>query len=138
MSTTSRTFKTSPPLTNLLYKLERVSVCGDSEGDFERKKRDKAGQNVTQRDISPAINFTPGNHDNTLFKIAWHLARGYLPQEETQQVIEYIAETLDPESETKRWATEKVRSAYARLEQQERNLSEEIREWVSVTSRDIA
>ena len=46
--------------------------------------------------------------------------------------------TGDPESETKRWATEKVRSAYARLEQQERNLSEEIREWISVTSGDIS
>jgi hypothetical protein len=131
-------FQDLPPLTNLLYKLERVGVCGDSEGDFEGKKRDKAGQSVTERDKSPAINFTPGNHDSTLFKIAWHLAKGYLPQEETQQVIEYIAGKLDPDAETKRWATEKVRSAYNRLERREGNLSDEIREWISVTSGDIS
>ena len=121
-----------------LYKLERVRVqtpllTAEKQGK-EGEVRDIAGHYGTLRDMTPPVNFSVGHHDNTLFKIAWHLAKGYMPQEQTQQVIEYIAETLDPGNETKKWATEKTRSAYTRWERKDRNLSEEIRNWVRDTS----
>lgn len=129
-------FENLPPLTDLLFnnKLERVGVSSDSEADFEGKKRDIAGQNGTERDILYPINFLVGHHDHTLFSIAWHLAKGGMPETETLKVIEYTAKTLDPGNETKRWAREKVRSAYSRLDRKNRNLAEEIREWVRDTS----
>jgi hypothetical protein len=120
-----------------LYKLERVRVqtplLTAKKHDLESQVRDTAGQNGTLRDITPPVNFSTGHHDNTLFKIAWHLAKGFMPEEQTQQVIEYIAETLDPKNETKKWAREKTRSAYTRMHRKDRNLSEEIRDWVRDT-----
>jgi hypothetical protein len=121
-----------------LYKLEIVRentpLLTAIKGEKESLERDKAGQNGTLRDMTPPVNFSVGHHDNTLFRVAWHLAKGNLPQEETQQVIEFIAENMDPDAETKRWATEKTRSAYTRLERKNRNLAQEIRDWVRDTS----
>jgi hypothetical protein len=123
-----------PPLTNLLNnKLERVGVCGDSEADFEGDKRDIAGQNGTNGTTGTRINFAVGHHDETLFSIAWHLARGGMPEGEVLKVIEYTAKNLDPNNETKQWAREKVRSAYNRLSRKGRVTAGDIREWV----RDI-
>lgn len=120
---------------HLTLRLEIVGVEGAllTAGSYEKEPRgvDKPGQNGTERDMTPPVNFAVGHHDTTLFKIAWHLAKGFLPQEETQQVIEYIAEKMDPGAETKQWAREKTRSAYARLERKDRNLTQEIRELIA-------
>jgi hypothetical protein len=121
-----------------LYKLEIVGAQGalPTAGSYENEEncgteRHTAAQNGTERDT---FDFSIGHHDETLFSLAWRLAKGGTSQADVLKAIEYIAETLDPGNETKRWARDKTRSAFARLEGQQRNLSEEIRDFIRHTS----
>jgi len=115
-----------------LYKLEIVGVerTLPTAGSYENEPRgvDKCGQGVTGRDITHPVNFEVGHHDETLFSLAWHLAKAGMPPADVLKAIEYIAETLDPGNETKKWAREKTRSAFARIARKDRNLAQEIRD----------
>ncbi len=112
---------TLPTNSNFLYK-------GDSH------ERDITGQTVTQRDMIPDVDFSVGHHDNSLFSIAYHLAKGGMGADNVLRTIEFLAHTLDPDKETKRWAKDKTKSAFQRIQRRETSLAEEVRAWVRDTS----
>jgi len=93
-----------------------------------------AGQGGTQRDNIPNVNFSEGHHDNSLFSIAFHLAKGGMSPDNVLETIEFLADKLDPDNETKRWARAKIKSAFDRLQRGETSLANEIRAWVRDTS----
>jgi hypothetical protein len=65
--------------------------------------------------LPPDISFEVGSHDNTLFSIAWHLAKGGMSEANTLEIIKFIASKLDPGNGTEIWAKRKVKSAFDRL-----------------------
>jgi hypothetical protein len=70
-----------------------------------------------------------GNRDNFIFHIANQLSKSYTDTEEIRLVLEIIAKSCVPpfpEKEIKN----KIESALKRVERRERNLAQEIREWV--------
>ena len=91
---------------------------------------------VTRRDIRD-INFTQGNRDDTLFHVANCLVKGGMPELEIEQLLMLIGYRLCdppfPEKELK----QKIMSALKRSEKQERNLTQEISDWLSVTKGDF-
>jgi hypothetical protein len=107
-----------------------IGECQATAHEITKPSVTKTGHSVTVRDIC----FEVGHHDETLFSIAWHLARGGMPFDKVLKTIEFIAHKLDPDNETKKWAKKIVKSAFDRLGRREGRLSEQIRDWISVTS----
>jgi len=127
-------FDDLPTPTELLKTIHIEGVRGGFDPPAHSNLRDIAGQNGTLRDILHPVNFAEGHHDETLFSMGWHLAKGGMPESEVLKVLEYTAKKLDPVNETHQWAREKTRSAFTRLSHKERNLSDEIRAFVRDTS----
>lgn len=75
--------------------------------------------------------FIEGRRDEDLFHAANCLVKGGMPQTEIEQVLNILAKNCEPpfpESEIQA----KIKSAMQRAERRERNLSEEIRTWVTL------
>lgn len=77
--------------------------------------------------------FQPGRRDNDLFHLANHLIKSKMPQEEIYQYLEFIAQKCTPPYPEKDIPI-KIKSALKRTEKQEKNLSQEIRDFVLSTS----
>ena len=77
--------------------------------------------------------FTKGRRDEDLFSIANALIKNRLPEPMVKQVLEKLALSCSPGFDLKE-AREKVLSAIKRVERRERNLAEEVKAWVSLTS----
>lgn len=76
--------------------------------------------------------FLKGHRDEDLFHIAHQLVKAKTNQEEVEQVIEILAKNCVPpfpDSEIKI----KIQSALKRAKRKERNFTEEVKTWVSVT-----
>lgn len=77
--------------------------------------------------------FQEGNRDNSLFHVANCLVKGGMPENEIIQVLENLiiswGENPDP-----KWMNEKVQSALKRDANRDRNLTQEVRDLISVTS----
>jgi hypothetical protein len=91
-------------------------IRGDAVNDFKRLQ-------VTSTD------FSIGQRDNTLFHIANCLVKGGCEEETTRKVLEMLALQCDPPFDLKD-ANTKIISAVQRASRRERNISEEVREWV--------
>lgn len=76
--------------------------------------------------------FTEGRRDNDLFHIANVMSKGGAPAEEINQVLLKLMSSWGEHDE--QWAMAKSQSAIERVERKERNLSEEVREWVNLTN----
>lgn len=94
---------------------------------------DTGGQKGTQRDNIPDVDFSEGHHDNSLFSIAFHLGKGGMSPDNVLETVEFLANKLDPDNETKQWARAKTKSAFDRLQRRETSLAAEIRAWVGDT-----
>lgn len=79
------------------------------------------------------LDFGKGKRDETLFHTALTLVRGGMNPENVEQVVIRLAASCQPPF-PQREALIKVRSAVERAFKQERNLAQEIKEWVSVTA----
>ena len=77
--------------------------------------------------------FVQGRRDEDLFHVANHLVKSRMPIEEIEQVIEKLALSCDPPFPTKDIPT-KIQSALKRIERKDRNLSEEVRDFVLTSS----
>ena len=77
--------------------------------------------------------FVDGTRDDDLFRVANALVKGGLEISRTNQVIEILAKNCEPEFPVSE-VQEKIKSAIQRAERRERNLAEEIREWVCLQS----
>ncbi len=76
------------------------------------------------------INFSKGARDDTLFNTALTLLKGAMPVAEVQQVILSLAANCKPPFPPKE-ALIKVESALQHLQKGERNLTQEIRNWLN-------
>lgn len=85
--------------------------------------------------------FSELRKDNDLFHTANCLAKGYMPEGEIEQVLLAIMKSWGEYDE--KWARSKVKSVITRIERKERNLAEEVLEYILSTtghflSTDIA
>jgi hypothetical protein len=124
--------ESAPSKVHALNNNEHTDIrkCHASECETVDPSVTETGQNVTVRDIC----FEVGHHDETLFSIAWHLAKGGMSFDNALKTLEFIAKKLDPDNETEKWARKKVKSAFDRLGRREASLSEQIRSWIRGTS----
>jgi hypothetical protein len=77
--------------------------------------------------------FEYGRRDEDLFHTANVLVKGGMPKEEIAQILERIINSWGEESDPK-WIKTKIESALGRSGRRERNLTEEVREWVLSSS----
>ncbi|MBM4056311.1 MAG: bifunctional DNA primase/polymerase [Planctomycetes bacterium] len=75
--------------------------------------------------------FSVGRRDTDLFTLANFLVKSGMPEGEIFKYLDFIVRSWGECDET--WINTKVQSAFKRQEARERNLSEEIREWILVT-----
>lgn len=80
---------------------------------------------------NPLHFLTLGNRDNDLFHVANVMVKGGARREIIQKVLELLAKNCDPPF-AEREINIKIDSAFSRAEKKERNLSQEIKEWVSL------
>lgn len=118
-------FEIAPPaLPDAIYKKINLYLCGD----------DTAGKNgvVNNRQTSSnvVISFDQGYRDNTLFHLANCLIKGGMPIEETQQFLALIATKLCNPPYPQKDISTKIQSALKRAQSRDRNLTQEVREWV--------
>lgn len=76
--------------------------------------------------------FVKGTRDNDLFHVANCLVKGGCETDITSQVLEILAQTCDPPFPEKEIAI-KIKSALERAARRERNIAEEVRQWVLTT-----
>lgn len=76
--------------------------------------------------------FSEGRRDNDLFHVANCLIKGGMPEDEVYQIISSLSLICDPPFSQKE-AIEKVNSVLKRINRTERNLTQEIREYVMST-----
>ncbi|MBM4054418.1 MAG: hypothetical protein FJ264_07075 [Planctomycetes bacterium] len=72
--------------------------------------------------------FNNGRRDDDLFHLANHLVKSGMPESEIFKYLEYIMHSWGEYDE--KWINAKIQSALKRQERRERNLWQEIREWV--------
>ena len=82
-------------------------------------------QGGPERDMS----FKSGHRDDDLFHIALGMAKGGLPREEVEASIIQFARSCKPPFSAQD-ALRKVESAFDRLKNKERNLVQEVRDWI--------
>jgi hypothetical protein len=90
-----------------------------------------------QTSTSVHMKFEQGYRDNTLFHIANCLIKGGMPPEEIEQFLTVIAHKICNPPFPKKEIPSKIKSALNRAASRERNLAQEIREWVLSTSGHI-
>lgn len=78
---------------------------------------------------SSVVMFKSGTRDNDLFHVANHLIKSRMPIEEVSQVLSILAANCNPPFPEKEIQI-KIKSAIERAEKRERNLAQEVREWV--------
>ncbi len=82
------------------------------------------------------IGFNQGVRDDTIFHVAWGMAKGGMSREEVAQATIQFAKSCNPPF-SKKDALIKVKSAFERLENKDRNLTQEIRDWIESTSGEF-
>jgi hypothetical protein len=94
---------------------------------------DNNGQHSTTNDNTYNRMFQQGRRDEDLFHAANCLVRGGMAKDGIDQILDIIARNCEPPfSEAD--AARKVQSALERAARKERNLTQDIREWVLTTS----
>ena len=91
--------------------------------------RNKAQQSLTKHNIS----FVQGNRDEALFYLANHLVKGGMPALSISKYLTFFAQHCSPPFPQNE-VSEKIQSALKRSEVRERNLSQEIRDYVLSTN----
>jgi len=83
------------------------------------------------------ISFKQGNRDETLFHIANCLVKGGMVKANLLDCLYFIGSNCNPPFPEKEILA-KVESAFKRVENRNRNLTAEVREWVSITWHNIS
>jgi len=87
-------------------------------------------QNLTNL-TTPNIMFELGRRDEDLFHTANCLVKGGMPQEEIAQILERLIISWGEPPDAK-WIQTKIESAFGRSEKRDRNLTAEVRNWISL------
>jgi hypothetical protein len=93
--------------------------------DDDRNKTQQTQQNAT-------ISFAKGSRDETMFHVAYSLLKGGMDIENARLCLHLLAEQCSPPFPVKDLEA-KLQSAKKRVLTKERNLTADIREWVSAT-----
>lgn len=88
--------------------------------------------NVDNKQIA-SLNFSEGQRNEDLFHVVNYLAKGGMPYTEAWQVLVIINNNCSPPLPEKELKAI-IQSAYKRVERRERNLAQEVREWVLSTN----
>lgn len=89
--------------------------------------------NDFQRLPKTSFDFQKGNRDNTLFHVANCLIKGGCEESLTCKVLQMLALQCDPPFPMNEIQS-KIESALKRVERRERNISDEIKEWVMTSN----
>jgi len=81
---------------------------------------------------SITVSFNKGNRDESLFHAAHSLVLGGMSQENIEKVILHLAKSCDPPFSNKE-AKEKINSAIQRALSKDRNLTQEVRDWINLS-----
>jgi hypothetical protein len=79
-----------------------------------------------------AVSFDKGSRDDTLFRLANSLVKGGMPAVDIEKYLTFFAAHCNPPFPQKE-VSAKIKSALKRSETQEKNLTQQVREWVSST-----
>ncbi len=89
----------------------------------------KSSQQLSTLSTFDNILFQEGRRDEDLFHVANHLVKGGMQQQEISQVLRIIMDSWG-EGFDEQWRHTKIDSALKRAERKERNLTEEVKEWI--------
>ena len=78
------------------------------------------------------VSFNKGNRDESLFHAAHSLVLGGMSQENIEKVILHLAKSCDPPFSNKE-AKEKINSAIQRALTKDRNLTQEVKDWIALS-----
>jgi hypothetical protein len=93
----------------------------------------KPQQGVTLRNIG----FQEGQRDESVFHLANHLVKGGMLVENIEDYLRFFALHCSPPFPEKEIPI-KIESALKRAESRDRNLTQEIREWINITNRNFS
>jgi hypothetical protein len=99
----------------------------------EITQHNKTQQPITMRNIT----FEEPGRDETLFCLANHLVKGGMPVENIRKCLEFLGQHCNPPFPEKEISV-KIESALKRAKNRERNLTQDIRDWISVTSGNFS
>ncbi len=113
----------------LVNKINKCLYVYGENGE-KRNKAQQEQQGVT-------ISFDYPGRDESLFHVAWMLARGGEHEANIRYVLENIAKNCNPPFPEKEMAL-KIKSALDRRKKRERNWQAEVEDFLSVTERNIS
>jgi hypothetical protein len=115
-----------PPMPNALI-LSLINAFKEGERHF------KASKDIHTNPHEPTRThkmFGDRVKDDDLFHTANCLVKGGMPREEISQVLEAVMSSWG-EGYDQKWRDDKIQSAFKRAERKERNIAQEVREWVN-------
>lgn len=130
-------FEIDPPeMPSALSSLLNNYKASKAEGGAHRRLQD-TDHTRPQVTTSDHIRFDQGHRDETLFHIANYLVKGGMPDQEIEQLLRVMASQLCKPPFPEKEIPAKIKSALKRNERSERNLAQEIREWILTTNGHI-
>jgi len=119
-----------------LNKLDRIHIKDSARAincnDRARDACDKACDTI----VTP-VTFAKGNRDDDIFRLANHLVKGGMKSELVEIYCNFFGTHCVPPFSEKEVEL-KIKSALNRKNSSDRNITQEIREWVVVTSGDFS
>lgn len=107
-----------------------LNIALDSFYNCFLYKHYKEGKSQESPQVTTShIFFQKGTRDEDLFHVANCLVKGHAENGLTQQVLEILAENCNPPFDKSEIAA-KIKSAFDRAERRERNIMQEIKEWL--------
>jgi hypothetical protein len=86
--------------------------------------------------IKGEVSFNQGSRDESLFHLALTLAKGGMARKEVETATIQFARNCKPPF-PEHDALAKVKSAFERLQNRERNLTQEVRDWIDITKGEF-
>jgi len=130
-----------PPMLYDTLKQGKATAHGYNTNKLDnainRRGADEPDNNRQRLTTSDNIRFDEGYRDNTLFHLANHLVKGGMSRASIEKYLRFIACNCNPPFPEKE-ITARIESAFRRSENQYRNLTQEVREYILTTSGNFS